>query len=242
MPEERYFGLALDPAKNLVKTIAADAGQCLAYGIIDEDKAEAVATRLMMPDLFSGWGIRTLSNRHPAFNPFGYHLGSVWPASNATTGFGLKRYGFNTWLHQLAKGLFDAAQVFDLDRLPEVFGGQARDKRHPHPGIYPDANSPQAWSASAVVLLVHSMLGLIPIAPRETLIIEPDLPEWLPELSLVNIRIGKARIGLRFRRDASGYTHHEIIEQEGPLRLYRSAASGSGLDRFARLLCEVSAG
>ena len=163
MPEERYFALALDPAKNLLRTIAADPGQCLAYGIIDEDKAEAVAARLMMPDLFSGWGIRTLSDRHPAFNPFAYHLGSVWPATNAIIGFGLKRYGFNKQLHHLAKAMFDAAQMFDLDRLPEVFGGQARDRRHPHPGIYPDANSPQAWSAGAVILLIHSMLGLIPV-------------------------------------------------------------------------------
>ena len=98
----------------------------------------------MKPDLFGGWGIRTLSARHPAFNPFASHLGSVWPATNAVIGFGLKRYGFNQQLHRLAKAMFDAAQLFDFDRLPEVFGGQPRDRRHPHPGIYPDANSPQA--------------------------------------------------------------------------------------------------
>lgn len=242
MPQQQYFGLALDPAKNLVETIAADAGQCLAYGIVDDDKAEAVATRLLTLDLFSGWGVRTLSNRHPAFNPFAYHLGSVWPASNATIGFGLKRYGFNLQLHQLAKGIFDAAQLFDFDRLPEVFGGQPQDCRHPHPGIYPDANSPQAWSASAVILLIHSILGLIPLAPRETLIIDPDLPDWLPELSLTNIRVGAARVGLRFRRDAAGYTHHEITDQEGRMRIHRAAASGSGVDRFAQAVRDAALG
>jgi glycogen debranching enzyme len=239
LPEERYFALALDPVKNLVRTIAADPGQCLAYGIIDEDKAEAVATRLMMPDLFSGWGIRTLSDRHPAFNPFAYHLGSVWPAANAIIGFGLKRYGFDAQLHRLAKAMFDASELFDFDRLPEVFGGQPRDRRHPHPGIYPDANSPQAWSAGAVVLLIHSMLGLIPVAPRQTLIIDPDLPEWLPKLSLSNIRVGNARASLRFWRDTAGSTQHEVLEQQGELRVHRPPTGNIGVDRFARALQEL---
>ncbi len=239
MPEERYFALALDPAKNLVRTIAADPGQCLAYGIIDEDKAEAVATRLMMPDLFSGWGMRTLSDRHPAFNPFAYHLGSVWPATNALVGFGLKRYGFNEQLQRLAKAMFDATELFDFDRLPEVFGGQTRDPRHPHPGIYPDANSPQAWSAGAVILLVHSMLGLIPVAPRQTLIIDPDLPDWLPELTWSSIRVGNARVSLRFWRDTAGSTQHEVVDQQGELRIHRPLACATGVDRFVRSVREV---
>jgi glycogen debranching enzyme len=240
MPEERYFALALDPAKNPVRTIAADPGQCLAYGIIDDDKAEPVATRLLMPDLFSGWGVRTLSDRHPAFNPFAYHLGSVWPAANAIIGFGLKRYGFNEQLHRLAKAMFDAAQLFDFDRLPEVFGGQPRDRRHPHPGIYPDTNSPQAWSAGAVVLIIHSMLGLIPVAPRQTLIIDPDLPEWLPRLRLSNIRVGNAQVSLRFWRDAAGCTQHEVVEQQGELHIHHPLAWDTGVDRFARCLREVA--
>jgi glycogen debranching enzyme len=242
MPEERYFALALDPAKHPVRTIASDPGQCLAYGIVDDDKAEAVADRLMLPDMFSGWGVRTLSSRHPAFNPFAYHLGSVWPASNALIGFGFKRYGFDARLHRLAHGMFAASQLFEHDRLPEVFGGQLRDGRHRHPGIYPDANSPQAWSAGAVVLLVRSLLGLLPLAPRETLIIDPDLPEWLPELTLANVRVGAARVGLRFRRDQSGYTHHRIIEQHGRLRIYRPTAPKAGTDRFARFVREAAEG
>jgi glycogen debranching enzyme len=239
MPEQQYFGLALDPQKQLVKTVAADPGQCLTYGIVDDDKAEAVAERLMRPDLFSGWGLRTLSSQHPAYNPFAYHLGSVWPAANSLIGLGLKRYGFSAHLHRLAKAIFDASQLFEYDRLPEVFGGQPRDHRHPHPGIYPNANSPQAWSAGAVALLVTSMLGLIPLAPRETLIVDPDLPEWLPELIVTDIPVGSARIGLRFRRDRSGYTHHEIIGRTGPVRLYRPEPGASGTDRFARSVREA---
>ncbi|MBV8591365.1 MAG: hypothetical protein JO212_15130 [Acetobacteraceae bacterium] len=240
MPEHGYFGLALDPEKKLVQTITASPGQCLAYGIVDEDKAAAVVDRLMQPDLFSGWGLRTLSNRHPAYNPFAYHLGSVWPMANAIIGFGLKRYGFTRQLHKLAKSIFDASELFEFDRLPEAIGGHTRDDAHPHPGIYPDACSPQAWSASAVVSLVHSMLGLLPVAPRNTLIVDPDLPEWLPELSLANIRVGAAQVSLRFRRDGLGYTHHEIIRQQGELRVHRPALGDSGTDRFAHYVRDVA--
>lgn len=243
VPEENYFALCLDPQKKPVKTIASDPGQCLAYGIIDDDKALAVADRLMSPELFSGWGVCTLSRRHPAFNPFAYHIGSVWPVSNSLIGFGLKRHGFTAHLHRLAKAMFDATQLFEYDRLPEVFGGQPRDEQHPAPGIYPGANSPQAWSAGAVILLVTTMLGLIPLAPRETLIIDPDLPEWLPELTVRNLRVGAARIGLRFKRNQSGYTEHEVLEKQGELRVHRSSAQPSGgADRFAQFVREVICG
>ncbi len=215
MPKERYFAMALDPDKQQVKTVASDPAACLAYGIVDEDKAGAVAERLLADDMFSGWGIRTLSSRHTAFNPFAYHLGSVWPSPNSIAAYGLKRYGFDAAMHAVAEGLFAASQVFHLDRLPEVFGGHARDERHPHPGLYPGACSPQAWSAGAVILLVTTMLGLLPLAPRRTLIVDPALPEWLPEVTLRNIRVGQSRAGLRFRRDASGHTEVEVLEDGG---------------------------
>jgi glycogen debranching enzyme len=215
MPEERYFAIALDPDKRQVKTVASDPGACLAYGIVDADKAAAVAERLMAPDMFSGWGIRTLSSRHPAYNPFAYHLGSIWPSPNSITAYGLKRYGFDAALHAVAEGQFAASQIFDLDRLPEVFGGHARDARHPHPGLYPGACSPQAWSAGAVILLVNTMLGLLPLAPRNTLVVDPCLPEWLPEVTMHNIQVGQSRAALRFRRDGSSHTEVEVIDGGG---------------------------
>ena len=115
MPEERYYALALDPEERQVKSITADAGACLAYGIADPDKAEAVATRLMAPDLFSGWGLRTLSSEHPAYNPFAYHLGSVWPSPTAIAAYGLKRYGYNASMHRVAEGLFAAMAGFQSE-------------------------------------------------------------------------------------------------------------------------------
>ncbi len=242
MPAERFLALALDPDKRAVRSVASNAGTALAYGIIDDEKATPVAERLMAPDMFSGWGIRTLSSRHPAFNPLAYHLGTVWPFANALAGYGLKRYGFDAALHRLAKGLFDARELFHLGRLPEVFGGHARDRRHPHPGIYPGACTPQAWSASAVIFLVHAMLGITPLAPARTLIVDPSLPDWLPEVTLEGVRVGPARVDLRFRRDACGTTSHEVLASSGDLSVHRleRGASGSGpMDRLSASIREA---
>ncbi len=234
MPQERFFAIALDAEKQQVRTVASDPGACLAYGIVDDDKAEAVANRLLAEDMFSGWGIRTLSSLHPAYNPFAYHLGTVWPAFNAVAAYGLRRYGFDDKMFAVAEGLFAASQVFDLDRLPEVFGGHPRDARHPHPGVYPGACSPQAWSAGAVILLVNTMLGLMPLAPRHTLVVDPALPDWLPEIVVKNIQVGTSRAALRVWRDATGLTEVEVLDSGGLLIIRPNhSASPSGHDRVA---------
>jgi glycogen debranching enzyme len=231
LTEEKYIALALDPDKRLVRSIADNPGACLAYGIVDADKAQAVADRLMAPDMFSGWGIRTLSSEHPAYNPLAYHLGTVWPFANALTGFGLKRHGFDPMLHRVAQGLFDASDVFHLNRLPEVFGGHPRDRRHPHPGVYPGACAPQAWSSSAIVMLIHAMLGLTPLAPLNTLIVDPDLPEWLPEVTLQGVQVGAARVDLRFWREDSGFTDHKVVQASSGVNVRRyKRPQGSGPD------------
>ena len=233
MAEEDYIAIAIDPDGRQVKSVASDPGACLAYGIVDEDKAAAVADRLLAEDMFSGWGIRTLSARHPAFNPFAYHLGSVWPSPNSICAYGLMRYGFVDHMHRVADGLFATSQVFDLDRLPEVFGGHTRDARHPHPGLYPGACSPQAWSAGAVIFLVQTMMGLTPLAPRNTLVVDPALPDWLPEITVRNVQVGRSRASLAFHRDTSGRTEVEVIEGDG-LHIVRPAtAITPGVDRMA---------
>lgn len=241
VPEEEYFALALDPKKKPVRTVAPDAAQCLAYGIVADEFSRPLAKRLMMPDLFTGWGLRSLSCRHPAFNPFSYHLGSVWPVSNAMIALGLKRYGFNAELHRLAKALFETTEIFELNRLPEVFGGHARDHTHRHPGIYPEANAPQSWSASAVISLVQSMLGLFPAAPWGALLIDPDLPEWLPEVLLRNIRIGKGCATIRFWRDSAGVTNHEVMDSSGGLRVHRCGCRETGVEGWTSRLHALDA-
>jgi glycogen debranching enzyme len=224
MSEDRYFALALGPEKRQVRSIASNPGSCLAYGIIDDDKAGSVIERLMAPDMFSGWGIRTLSAAHPAYNPFSYHLGSVWPFANANTAFGLKRYGAIDACHRVAEAMFEATQLFAHDRLPEVFGGNPRDDVHPHPGLYPGGCAPQAWSASAIISFVSTLLGIVPLAPLNTLIIAPTLPAWLPDIALENIRVGDARISLRFHRESTGHTQCEVTARTGNVRLHRPPA------------------
>ncbi len=235
LPEERYIGLALDPEKRLVATVGPDGGQCLAYGIVDAERSGAVVNRLMQPDLFSGWGLRTLSSEHPAYNPFGYHLGDVWPWANALIAFGLRRFGFEREFEQLARALCEATSLFALDRLPEAIGGQPRDAAHPHPGIYPASNSPQAWSASAVISLVETMLGLVPLTPLGIVLVDPVLPDWVPSLTLSNLETGRGRLSLRFRRDASGWTEHEVLAAPDGLRVIRpEEPARRGTDKFAR--------
>ena len=237
MEDLGFFALALGPEKEPVKTIASNAGSCLAYGIVDEDKAQAVADRLLAPDMFSGWGVRTLSSGHPAYNPLSYHLGSVWPAANANICFGLKRYGFNEAFHKVAKAMFDAAGLFEHDRLPEVFGGHPRDEEHPHPGVYPESCSPQAWSASAVVQICHAMAGLTFAAPLNALVVDPALPDWLPKMTIGNLAIGGKRARIEIERDATGAAAHRVVDAEQGLRILRLDPDlPPGKDRIAKAM------
>ncbi len=232
MEDAAFYAIALDPEHQPVRSVASDPGLCLAYGIVDPGRARPVADRLLSPEFFTGWGIRTLSAEHPAYNPLAYHLGAVWPAMNAITAFGLQRHGFSKHAATLAEALFAAAGLFEYDRLPEVFGGHARDPRHPHPGLYPGACSPQAWSSSAVIFLVRTLLGVQPLATRRTLIVDPALPAWLPQLTLRDVQCGDARATLRFERCQDGTTAFDVITAPG-IRVVRPPESEPGQDRVA---------
>jgi glycogen debranching enzyme len=241
MEDQRFFALALGPDKKPVKTIASNVGACLAYGIIDEDKAQAVVDRLLAPDMFSGWGVRTLSSDHSAYNPLAYHLGSVWPVSNANICFGLKRYGFDDALHKVARAMFDAAGLFEYDRLPEVFGGHPRDGRRLHPGVYPESCSPQAWSASAVIQICHAIAGLTFAAPRNMLIIDPALPDWLPKMTLGKIAVGDKHARIVLELDQNGAVAHRVEAADPGLRILRLDRDlEPGQDRIARALAMIA--
>jgi glycogen debranching enzyme len=175
----------------------------------------------MEPDMFSGWGIRTLSADHPAFNPFSYHRGSVWPVEQGTIAFGLARYGCWDELHRLAEGVLACTDLFIENRLPEVISGVQRDAEHPHPGIYPDSCEPQGWSASAVVMLIQALLAMVAVAPLGLLVVDPHLPAWLPDLRLEGVRVGSSRLDLEFRRTRSGRTTYRVLRREGWVRVVR---------------------
>jgi glycogen debranching enzyme len=217
---DSFVALAMDPDKRLVEEPSSNVGHCIAAGIVDADHLPPVVGRLFAPDMFSGWGIRTLSSNHSYYNPVSYHRGTVWAVEQATIVFGLRRFGFDARAHDLAGALFDLAQLYPEYRIPECVGGYARAD-YPTPGAYPQANTPQLWNASAFPLVVQTLLGLLPLAPYQTLVLDPALPEWLPDLVMHDLRVGDASVTVRVWRDASGESQFDVIRQRGTLRIIR---------------------
>ena len=227
MEDEGYFALGLDARKRQIKSIASDPGHCLASGIVDPALAGRVAHRLMAADMFSGWGVRTLSADHPAFNPYAYHRGTVWPVENAIFSLAFARYGLHHLMDKLSAAQFETAALFDYYRLPEVFAGHQRDQQHPFPALYPKANWPQAWSASAPFTHLQALLGLYPYAPLNTLLLDPHLPEWLPEITVHQLLVGQARVSIRFFRAPDQRTDYEILDKRGTLHVVRQPSPWS---------------
>ncbi len=195
-----FYAFGLDPDKRPIKTIASNAGHCLWSGIASPEHAQRVVKRFLEPDMWSGWGIRTLSSRNPAYNPLSYQRGSVWPHDNGLIALGFKRYGYGAEAARVFRDISEAASYFVGYRLPELYAGIER-----HPGTFPvqylGANVPQAWAAGSVFHLLQAVLGLRADAPNNQLFVDPDLPAWLPDVTLQGLRVGRARLTLRFRRD-----------------------------------------
>jgi glycogen debranching enzyme len=244
MDHRRFYAMGLDARKRPIRSEGSNPGHCVATEVVTRERAPLVIDRLFAPDLFSGWGVRTLSAENPAYNPYSYHRGSVWPVEQAAFALGFLRYDQPRRVQQLVRAQLDALSLFAHDRLPEVFSGHARDERTPFPAFYPRSNAPQAWSSSAVFCFVQALLGLYPYAPLNLLIVDPHLPEWLPDLTLERLRVGRARVTLRFRRTGSGATTWEVLEQEGRLFVVRQASpwsltetwAGRGRDLLASLV------
>ncbi len=220
VPEEGCIALAMDPEKRLVRAGTSNVGHCVAAGIISDEHLPAVIGRLFAPDMFSGWGVRTLSASHAAYNPVSYHRGTVWPVEQSTIAFGLRRFGFDSRAVDLASALFDLAALYPEYHIPECVGGWPRSERST-PGAYPRANTPQLWNTSAFPLLLHTLLGLQPVAALNLLVVDPVLPAWLPEVFLDDLRFGDSVATLRFWRDREGASHADVVRAKGPLRLVR---------------------
>jgi glycogen debranching enzyme len=187
-----WLALGLDGEKRCIDALTSSMGHCLWTGILDEDKAAVVAERLLSPELFSGWGVRTLATSMAAYNPMSYQAGSVWPHDNALCVAGLVRYGFVDEAHRLTLGLLDAAVAFG-HRLPELFAGFSREQ-FARPVAYPNACSPQAWSAASPLLLLRSLLRLDPWIPAGKLWLAPALPEALGRVRIENVPLLGGRI------------------------------------------------
>ncbi len=204
------YALALDGTKQRVSSVASNPGHCLWSGLVPEHRAAAVVARLMQPDMNSGWGIRTLSSEHRAFNPYSYQNGSVWPHDNGIIAHGLRRYGFDAQAQEVALGVARAGAFFALHQLPELYAGLQRTDTN-FPVQYVGANVPQAWAAGAVFSLVTALVGLSPDAPAGVLYVDPALPDWLPDLTLTDVWLGGAWFDLRFERAADGSTGVTVL-------------------------------
>ena len=197
-----WYAVGLDADKKPIDSLTSNIGHCLWAGIVDEDKAALVAQKLLSPQMFSGWGVRTLSTDNPAYNPISYHRGSVWPHDSALVAAGLARYGFDAGAQRLILGLFDAAAT-QGGRLPELFSGLDRRELGVPVG-YPTSCSPQAWAAASPLLCLRTLLRLDPWIPYGKTWLCPNLPEGIGYLKVAGIPLAGSRVTIEAGNEVPG--------------------------------------
>jgi len=217
MDDMGAYAFGLDGNKRQIRSIVSNGGHLLWSGVPAADRAARVAKRFFADDMWSGWGLRTLSRDNPAYNPIAYHLGTVWPHDNSIVAAGLARYGRREEAARIAEAILAAAVRFEHGSLPELWSGVPRT-RASVPVPYLDANRPQAWAAATPPFLVRSMLGLEadPVARR--LAVDPAVPRELGELELIGVPVLGARVHLRARE-----REVEVVKVEGDVEVTRAA-------------------
>lgn len=199
MKDRQFFAQALD-AEGVCDVISSNPAQCLWTEIIDQKYVKYVVDRIFRNDMFTEWGIRTLSSKEQRYNPLGYHNGTVWPHDNAIIAMGLKKYGFIDEMSLLFTGIYEVARTFEDYRLPECFSGLTRSE-YGVPVKYPIACSPQAWASGTIPFMLTASLGIAPDALNNRLIInKPHLPSWLDNVQFRNVKVGNTLTDLNFRR------------------------------------------
>src|SRR5579875_522679 len=199
LPDKGYFALGLDKDKRPIDSLASNMGHCLWTGIVDAGKAAAVARHLVSPDMFTGFGIRTLAASSGAYNPMSYHNGSVWPHDNAICAAGLMRYGFVREAQHVSTGILEAAEYFG-GRLPELFCGFDRSE-FSEPVHYPTSCSPQAWASAAPFHLLRTLLRFDPSAPAGKLWCDPAIPPRFLPLRIEALNVAGARVSVDVTED-----------------------------------------
>ncbi len=216
LERERTVALALDVDKKPCRVMSSNAAHCLAAGLLDDQRAQALAERLMGEDMFSGWGVRTLSSAERRFNPMSYHNGSVWPHDNAIAAAALACAKGHNGVLRILEGLLEAAMHLKTGSLPELFCGFPRDHRL-GPVPYPVACHPQAWSAASVFMILQSMLGIEVMGFDRKLVIDsPAMPGWLDWIKIENLKVGDASVSFLIRRTPE-VPAIEILSKRGPV-------------------------
>lgn len=205
-----FYAYCLDGDKTPVLTVASNPGHLLWSGIVPPDRAKRVVERLLRDDMWSGWGIRTLSADHPSFNPYSYQCGSVWPHDNGLIALGFARYGFHEEAWRVARAVSDAGSYFLSNQLPELYSGITKSRTN-FPVQYLGANVPQAWAAGSVFMLMQAVIGYLPDGANDCLWIAPRLPNWLNDITLRRLRVGTRIFTIRFWREGED-THYAVLE------------------------------
>jgi glycogen debranching enzyme len=218
-PGLETYALALDGAKRPCDVRTSNAGQLLFTGIVSPERAIKVAEGLLRPQFFSGWGIRTVSNKERRYNPMSYHNGSIWPHDNALIALGLAEYGLKSAVGQVFTAMFEAAAYMDLRRLPELYCGFQR-RRGRGPTLYPVACSPQAWASGAPFLMLQASLGLeFDIARNEIRLRSPCLPPFLEEVAVSNLKLGDSSADLTLQRESDGRVSLRVSRRFGNVQV-----------------------
>lgn len=219
LADKNIYALALQADKRPADVVSSNAGQALWSGIARPNRARQTVKQLMTESMFSGWGVRTLSAEERRFNPVGYHLGTVWPHDNSIILAGMRRYNCDDEACAVFGGIVHAAKHFEHFRLPEVFAGFSR-KESAIPVRYPIACHPQAWAAGSVPFMIESLLGLVPNAFENRLqIVRPALPDFIDQLELKRLRVGRSSVDLKFERNADGSIHTRVGKVRGKLEV-----------------------
>ncbi len=215
---EGMIALALDADGRPCRVMTSNGAHCLATGIVDGERAAAMCRRLLADDMYSGWGIRTLSRNERRYNPMSYHNGSVWPHDNAIAALGLARAGDHAGVVKVLEGLFDAGEQLNTSSLPELFCGFRREVGL-GPVPYPVACYPQAWSAASVFMILQAMLGMRVLGFERRVVFDTHLiPSWLDWLSISGLKVGDGRISFVLRRFPNGAAI-EVQEKSGGVRV-----------------------
>jgi glycogen debranching enzyme len=198
MEDRGLWAMALDARKQRVDALASNGAHLLFCGAAPPERAATAARTLLSPELFSGFGVRTLGVKEAGYSPISYHNGSVWPHDTSIAAAGLARYGHADEAGRIIAALLDAVGHYDERRLPELFSGLARETT-PFPVEYPTSNSPQAWAAGAILLLVTTMLGLDIDVPARRIRVRPALPPPVDRLVLEGLVIAGASVKIEAR-------------------------------------------
>src|SRR5262245_46421495 len=190
------YAIALDGEKRQCEVVSSNAGHALFGGIARADRAALTADRLMQPDSFSGWGIRTVASGAARYNPMSYHNGSVWPHDNALITLGFAQYRFHGHVQRVVEAVLAAAMEMELHRLPELYCGFRRSRGR-GPTLYPVACAPQGWAAAAPLAFLHACLGLKFFPELEEIQLHsPILPKRIDRLEIHGLRMGQGAIDL----------------------------------------------